>query len=58
MTPVFPQTLIIESAGEPAARDRVVRESLEDRGYRVVEITHDRPIDEQVADYTDVFGEE
>jgi len=50
--------LIIESAGEPAARDRVVRESLEDRGYRVVEITHDRPIDEQVADYTDVFGEE
>ncbi len=41
-----------------AARDHVVRESLEDRGYRVVEITHDRPIEEQVAGYTDVFGEE
>ncbi len=44
--------------GHVAARDRTVRESLADRGYRVVEITHDRPIEEQIATYSDVFGEE
>ncbi len=44
--------------GGMVARDRAVREALEDRGYRVVEISHDRPIEEQVAGYADVFGEE
>lgn len=32
-------------------------EELEDRGFRVIRITHARPLDEQIAEHADVFGE-
>ena len=43
-------------APQQAAHDRGVRESLEDRGYRVVVIRYDRPVKEQVEQYPSVFG--
>jgi hypothetical protein len=43
-------------APDQAERDRQVRQALEDRGYRVVVIRHDRPFAEQVASEPTVFG--
>ena len=37
------------------ARDREVRSALEDRGFRVVAIGHQRPIVEQIDRHPDVF---
>ncbi len=42
--------------GLEAARDRSVREALEDRGYRVVAIRHAEPLAAQVARLPEVFG--
>lgn len=39
-----------------AARDRAVREELEDCGYRVVVVRYDRPFAEQLHVHADVFG--
>lgn len=43
-------------APHQAAHDREVREALEDLGYKVVVIRHDRPFKEQVERYSSVFG--
>ena len=37
-------------------RDTAARTSLEDRGYRVIVIRFDRPLEDQVAQHPDVFG--
>jgi len=39
-----------------AGRDREVRDELENQGYRVVAITSGRRLDEQIAQFADVFG--
>ena len=39
-----------------AAEDRHAREACDDRGYRVVTITVDRPLAEQIDAYPDVFA--
>ena len=39
-----------------AAEDRRIRADLEDLGYRVVVIRYDRDLEEQLAEYPDVFG--
>ncbi len=39
-----------------AARDRIVREELENRGYRVVVITAARKLDKQIEQFADLFG--
>ncbi len=36
--------------------DRRKGEQLEERGYRVVRITHARPLEQQIAEHSDVFG--
>jgi ATP-dependent helicase YprA (DUF1998 family) len=41
---------------QQAARDRAVREELEDCGYRVVVVRYDRPLAEQLRAHADVFG--
>jgi very-short-patch-repair endonuclease len=41
---------------QQAAHDREARAELRDRGYRVIAIRHDRPIDEQVSAYPEVFA--
>jgi very-short-patch-repair endonuclease len=41
---------------QQAAHDREAREELRDRGYRVIAIRHDRPVDEQVKVYPEVFA--
>jgi len=41
---------------EQAGRDRRIRESLSDEGFRVISIRHDRDFDEQLARYRDVFS--
>ena len=38
------------------ARERRAREPLEDRGYRIVVITANRPLAEQIDAYPDVFA--
>jgi len=38
-------------------KDRDVRRRLRDSGYRVVEISYRRPLEDQVAENADVFGE-
>ncbi len=43
-------------APDQAEHDRQVRQALEDRGYRVVVLRHDRPFQEQVAKEPTVFG--
>jgi ATP-dependent helicase YprA (DUF1998 family) len=40
-----------------AAHDQSIREDLRDRGYRVVAIRHDRPLDEQIGQHPEVFGD-
>src|SRR5207244_1517500 len=42
---------------QQAARDRAVREELEEQGFRVIAIRYDRAMDEQVDGYPQVFGE-
>ena len=37
-------------------KDTAARTALEDRGFRVITIRFDRPREEQVAQYPDVFG--
>jgi hypothetical protein len=37
-------------------RDTAAREALEDRGYRVIVIRFDLPLEKQVAQHPDVFG--
>ena len=37
-------------------RDTEVRAALEDRGYRIIAIRFDRPLEEQVAQHADIFG--
>ena len=37
-------------------KDTAARTALEDRGFRVITIRFDRPREEQVAQYSDVFG--
>jgi Domain of unknown function (DUF1998) len=39
-----------------AEQDRKVREELEDRGYRVVLIRYDRPMEEQIWEQRETFG--
>ena len=45
---------------EPAQRrqDRDARERLEDCGFRVIVIRHDRPMDEQIEEHVALFGSE
>ena len=40
-----------------AAHDREVREALQNLGFRIIAIRHDNPIQEQVAEHPEVFGE-
>ena len=42
---------------EQKAQDAEQRRQLKELGYRVVAIRHDRELEEQVAEHTDVFGE-
>jgi len=37
--------------------DDALRRALVERGYRVVVIRHDRDLEEQIAEHTDIFGE-
>ena len=39
-----------------AQRDESVRSELENHGFRVIAIRHDRPFAEQVGEHSDVFG--
>jgi very-short-patch-repair endonuclease len=41
---------------QQATRDREAREELCNQGYRVIAIRHDRPVDEQVSAYPEVFA--
>jgi hypothetical protein len=41
---------------EQSERDRGIRAELHDLGFRIVAIRHDRPIEEQIQDASDVFG--
>ena len=43
---------------DPALREADQRkgEQLEERGYRVVRITHARPLEQQIAEHADIFG--
>src|SRR5262249_22053739 len=43
------------SVAAQADRDHTVREALKDQGFRVIAITSNRPIAEQVAEHMDVF---
>jgi hypothetical protein len=43
-------------APEQATRDRAVREALEDRGFRVVVVSHRQPLLDQFRAYPEVFG--
>src|SRR5260221_12062254 len=43
-------------ARDQQTHDRAVRERLEDRGFVVIAILHDRAFAERIAAYTDMFG--
>ncbi len=46
----------VHDAPAQAEQDRRIREALRHRGYRVVSIRYDRGLNEQIAQWPDVFG--
>jgi hypothetical protein len=46
----------VHDATEQMAKDAKLRHGLVDRGYRVVVIRYDRDLEEQIAQYPEVFG--